>query len=721
MVPLIPSGNGPKGLIIRLSVFLLIFAFSAAAQTGSSPSCSTTATNQTVRQEGLTEPLGAIVLNCSGTPGSSLSTNITVSLNAAVTNRTTGAGTALNLFATVNTGAGAVPSGMATLVLPNAVAFNNVSLTVPASGTFSIQIAGLRASVTQFVSSSNPLAIAPNITASLSTNLALNNPNLVVGSVQRGLLATYSSNGITCVGSPVPSTVNIANLFTTGTNFVSTRITEGFGGAFLPKDASSDTGTRIVISYSGFPSGSQVFVPDLVAGNDTVQPTAGGDIGEVQSGGIYAPTANGSLLLARVLGADANGAGGSPLTVKASIAGLVALSGASAVTLTNGSGIAVYEVIDSNPSLLESAQFPTFLGLNAAPNATPVVASDAVSFGPISTVTAATATDPIPRFANLPPPSDCQANGDCGASYFPALTVDTTSLQFTGQAGGTFQTQYVRVNNKGGGLLLFTASLTFQSGSGWLTASPNSGVNDATIRLDAAPGNLGAGVYNATLTINAGSAGTRTVPVTYTLTAPAPPPVAVITVSSITNAATLQPGPLVAGSLATIKGQNFGTTATVTFDGIPAQILYDSATQINLQVPSAVASPKTSSQVVVTVNGMASAAQTVLLAGVAPGVFGTLNQDGSVNTAATPTHAGQVVQVFATGLISAASGPVTAILSGTSIPALIYSGPAPGLTGVQQVNFAIPPAQSAGPASLILCAANGPQPVCSPASTLAVQ
>ena len=49
-----------------------------------------------------------------------------------------------------------------------------------------------------------------------------------------------------------------------------------------------------------------------------------------------------------------------------------------------------------------------------------------------------------------------------------------------------------------------------------------------------------------------------------------------------------------------------GKSVTVTFDGSPATILYSSDTQINLQVPAAVAS-KTSSNLVVTVDGVASA------------------------------------------------------------------------------------------------------------------
>ena len=64
-----------------------------------------------------------------------------------------------------------------------------------------------------------------------------------------------------------------------GTRFASTRVTEGFPGAFQPKTPTSDTGTRIIARYSNFPPGARLFVPTLVAGSDALQPTAAGDLG----------------------------------------------------------------------------------------------------------------------------------------------------------------------------------------------------------------------------------------------------------------------------------------------------------------------------------------------------------------------------------------------------------------------------------------------------------
>ena len=104
------------------------------------------------------------------------------------------------------------------------------------------------------------------------------------------------------------------------------------------------------------------------------------------------------------------------------------------------------------------------------------------------------------------------------------------------------------------------------------------------------------------------------------------------------NAATFAATPLVPGSLGTIKGSNLaGQSVAVTFDGLAAVLLYTSASQINLQVPAGLGA-KTSATMVVTVDGSASAPQTVTLAPAGPSIFtgGVLNQDYSANARATP-------------------------------------------------------------------------------------
>jgi uncharacterized protein (TIGR03437 family) len=523
-----------------------------------------------------------------------------------------------------------------------------------------------------------------------------------------------------------PDITSFANFFAAGSTFSSTRLTEGFGDSFgplaAPQNFNADSGTRLIVQYSGFPQGARLFVPTAVAGSDATQPTAGGDLGFSASGGKYTPGGNPSLLLSFVQNANANGAGGTPLYAPgAPGSGTVSFDSMSEVILTNGAGVAVYEVMDANPSIQESAQFPTFLALAPFSGAA-IQTSENVSLAPVSTIQTATAKDPIPRFQQIEIPEDCTVLGDCNAKYFPRLVVLETSLSYTAQAGSQTQTQYVIIQNPAGGVLQWTASLTYAKGSGWLNISPTSGENDSGIRVDAIPGTLAAGTYNATLTIDAGPlAGSRSVPIALVITAPPPPVVQPPTVQAVVNAATFAAGAVAPGSIATLAGtQLFGKIVTVTFDGLPAQLLFINNTQINLIVPAGLGT-KTSAQLIVTVDGTASAPLTVSLTPFAPGIFanGVLNQDYSLNSAKQPASLGSVIQVFATGL--SGTGVITAKIGTEAIAQPYYGGPAPGIAGVQQVNLIVPSNLTGSTVNVSVC--GGPsaaQVVCSPAIAVAI-
>ena len=198
--------------------------------------------------------------------------------------------------------------------------------------------------------------------------------------------------------------------------------------------------------------------------------------------------------------------------------GVVSFDAMNEVILSNGTGIAVYEVADANPNAQESAQFPTFLGL-APFSGDPVVTSETVTLAPVSTVTIASTHDPIPRFESVPPPADCGIIGDCNANYYPKLFVNTTPLNFTAQSNGNFQSGFTQVNNRGGGHLVWAATISYTNGSGWLRLDPTSGIDNATIRVDALPANLNPGTYQAILTVDAGpQAGSATIPITFVVT-----------------------------------------------------------------------------------------------------------------------------------------------------------------------------------------------------------
>jgi uncharacterized protein (TIGR03437 family) len=679
--------------------------------------CSTTAASPIVRAEGLTERVGDIVFTCTGAPNSTLGVNLSLELNANITNRISSGNIVTGTALTVDSGSGPQAVMVQPVLLsPNNLAWNGVTLTYSAQGALTIRMADVRANAAE-----GGQIVA---TLSMSGPLLINQSEVVVAVPQPSLYAGSSAD-LVCAqnGSPLPGTPGFASLLLEGTAFTSTRLTEGFSGAFSPRGAAAnlnaDTGTRFIVRYSGFPQAAQLFVPNVVAGSDAVRPTAGGDFGLPASGGSYAPSANGSLLLALVAGADSTGAGGSVVYTPGTVgSGTVSFDAVTALQIAGGAAYAVYEVVDSNQFTIETAQFPTFLGL--APNVvqTAVQTGESVTYAPVSVVATASATAPIPRFLAIQPPNDCGIIGDCGAAYFPQLTVSTTQLEFTLPAGSPDQAQYVPVTNGGGGVLYWSASVSYASGSGWLAIQPASGINNGTVRVDATPGSLAVGTYQATLTIDGGAAGRQLVAVTLTTAQQATPAPQIL---SVVNAASFAAVPVVAGSLTTVLGTSFsGKNVSASFNGIPATILFSNDTQINLLVPPGLGSAG-SAQVSVTAGAATSLPVTVPVAPFEPAIFtgAVLNQDSTVNSISNGAAAGSVIYFYATGL--SGSGTITARIGVTEITSLYYAGPAPGLPGVQQINLTIPSGLGGITTELYACGTSAGVEVCSLAAPLTLR
>jgi uncharacterized protein (TIGR03437 family) len=498
-------------------------------------------------------------------------------------------------------------------------------------------------------------------------------------------------------------------------------VSEGYATAFLPRQAGEDNGTRIIARYSSFPASSTLLVPDMIAGSDAFQPTSTGQFGTQASGGQYVP-ASGTLLLVRVLNTDENGAGGNfAVAPPPSGSAPAILNSVSPVSLVNGQGIAVYEVVDANPSVRESAQIPTFFGFPPIGDASSLPSpQQVILLGPISTVQGPSATAPIPRFVGGSSGEDCVAQNDCGANFRAHLSTDLSSVTLDAPSGGPQLSRTLLIHNTGQASMFWTTKVTYKSGSNWIVMSPASGVNDFNPVIAIYPAKLAPGAYDAVITVDAGQAGTVDVPVHLNVTAPA---VAQPKIASVTNAATFVPGPLVAGSLGTIKGSNLkGSNSSVAFDGKSATILYSSPEQINFMVPPDLANA-TSTQLTVTADGASSAPMAVSLAPSSPGIFnpGILNQDYSVNSADNPALAGSVIQIFTTGLLGAAGGQVDVRIQDHLGLNAAYAGPAPGIPGLQQVNVVIPADVPAGASEVLVCNTVGGQHACSPAAKLNVR
>lgn len=699
-----------------LGVILLCSALAASAA-GSSLICMIAGGPQQVRSEGLAERMGEITLTCGGgAPGQVINDSLYVFLSVPITNHLSSSG-AVDAILTADTGSGPISTGAVASLIGSGIGFEGIQVTLPASGAVSFTISNVRGAVAQ-----RGLANSSPIMATLATSgneLSLLQSQVMVGVPNRAMAADYVSAIISaCYGSPLPATVTMSNLIATGTKSTTMRVTSGFNGAFDKRGIGDDSGLRIILHYSGFRADAQLFVPDVVAGSDATVPTSAGDLELAASGGSYTPGGSGSLLLARVTGADSNGAGGAPVyTPGAPGSGTVSFDGVTAVPLVNGAAEVVYEVVDSNPVAIarESAEIPTFVGLAPSSNYGPL-GDETVTLGPLSTVAKATQTDPVPRFISAVPPSDCGLHGDCGS--FPTLVVNPPALQFTAEAGSPNQGASITVSNSGGGALDFTVNVTYQSGGGWL--SVNTGAT-GTVGLTVLPGNLVPGVYQATLTFEAGTyGGSQTLPVTLTITVPITGP----RINSVGNAATYASGAQAPGSLVMIKGAKLaGNTILVTFDGIQAKPLYLSDLQINLQVPPALGS-QSSTQVVVNVDGTPTAPFALALKPLNPGIFpgGVLNQDMTLNSVSNPAKIGSVIAVYATGLPSEGSS-ISANLRGSDVGPLQYAGAAPGLIGVEQVNLQIPSSFVAMTADLVLCGLDptSGSKVCSPPVSVTVR
>lgn len=239
------------------------------------------------------------------------------------------------------------------------------------------------------------------------------------------------------------------------------------------------------------------------------------------------------------------------------------------------------------------------------------------------------------------------------------------------------------------------------------------------------------------------------------------------TISSVENGASFAAGQAVApGSLVAIFGNNFGSGLTladfhsiplattlaadsITFNGLPAALVGVSSGQINAEVPWALlaaASQSGTAQVVVRTPSGASAAATVPLSPVAPGLFSVLKDSTGVtrpavynNTDVTlpypstvtvpgystrPVKPNEILILFATGLGPVTNPPVDGapglaqppysttlssptVLVGGLPQKVIFSGLSPQYPSMYQIAIIIQPGTPAGDAIPMQIQMNG--------------
>jgi uncharacterized protein (TIGR03437 family) len=179
--------------------------------------------------------------------------------------------------------------------------------------------------------------------------------------------------------------------------------------------------------------------------------------------------------------------------------------------------------------------------------------------------------------------------------------------------------------------------------------------------------------------------------------APAPPTGGAIVV----NSASFRTGTGIApGSFASAFGSFPGGDLNVLVNGEAAKLVAATASQLVFVIPADASIGPAALDVRQSGHSVSSGAFQITGAG--PGLFvaaplsaqpgAILNQDGQLNTSGAPAARGSVLQVFGTGY-----GPLDAVghaVTGAwiaDIPAtVLYSGPAPGIPGLWQINVQVP-------------------------------
>ena len=342
-----------------------------------------------------------------------------------------------------------------------------------------------------------------------------------------------------------------------------------------------------------------------------------------------------------------------------------------------------------------------------------------------------------------------------GVSPVIALSVSTVTFKLA-TTGSTATTQTFTLANTGQGTLNWAASATTTSGGAWLAVSPNTGrvlagQPGSTVTVTANPSGLAAGDYYGQILVTSPNAASQiqTITVRTTVQTAAEDP-RQIAAGGVLNAASFAlQTPVAPGTLVAIFGTNFtdstgvlvaqalpwplqlgGTSVTIGGEAVPVYVM--SPGQINAILPFDLPI-NTSLQLVVTRGNAVSAPQPVSLVSSQPGVF-TQTADGKGIGAMVIVHAdqswviagngnsvkaGDVLEVYCTGLgdvtpravagspapaspLSQVIDPVTLTIGGVNVP-VFFAGPAPGFTGLYQVNAIIPSGIAPSPqASLVL-------------------
>jgi hypothetical protein len=315
-----------------------------------------------LRGQGVADLSGDVVLSCTGTsPAGGITGNLTLFLNTNVTSRVLG-GVSEALLLIDEPASGAQTPGtnlfQGTISGANQVTFNSIPFAVAPGGAVSrvFRITNVRANGSAIGVSPSivPSQIVAFVSVTGSATINVSNPQQTVGFVQSALTVESLCVDIGQSTAGLRFTEQFASAFkirggtgqstpggiyNTETGFTPNPIIAGVGTA--------DSGTQLGAIVSGIPGGVTLSVPALVT--------------------------SGALALNAI-----TPAGGGPVPV------------------VGGSATIVYEVIGASPLVNDAATIP--VTVSTLPLAGALARGN---FYPISAVTTASSSAPLPRFADL--------------------------------------------------------------------------------------------------------------------------------------------------------------------------------------------------------------------------------------------------------------------------------------------------------------------------------
>lgn len=327
--------NVQRMAVVALLVVTLWYARSPA-NAQASFTCAATATSVAVRAEGLAEPVGELVLTCTGgTAGQPISLTLQIVANTRITSRILTPPDTVEALVLIDS----PPYNPATvvagrLITENSVVFSPVNTTQPGAGNRVFRFVNVRVNAAQ-----QPLASAINLSVTASAGgapITITNPTQQVAVTQTGM--TVQVRRPDDSGTDLPSlrtcTGNNTTLLTGGDypsppapggRTLNIKFAEGFTNAFrtrtgengtvladlpapLNRAGLADHGTRLRAVFSNVPTGVEIFVttqqvpqgtsPGMEARCTT---TAGGSfvpcpVNSPADGGLYRvpPTATGT-------------------------------------------------------------------------------------------------------------------------------------------------------------------------------------------------------------------------------------------------------------------------------------------------------------------------------------------------------------------------------------------------------------------------------------------